>query len=74
MDLATPLTRATLQNFNQKRGLSVNNVTDVANDNFENNQNETNNVHKDFGKIPKYLQTFKQEAETLEQQRALLKA
>jgi hypothetical protein len=69
MDLAVPLTRATLQNFNQKRGLSVNNNSaDVAHDNnFENNQNEANHVHKDFGKIPKYLKTFKQEAETLEQ-------
>lgn len=27
-------------------------------------------VHKDFGKVPKYLSKFKTEAEILEQQRA----
>ena len=46
-------------------------------DNRENMQ--ANNVvttprHKDYGKVPKYLEKYKEEAEELEQKRAELKA
>lgn len=79
MTQVTPLTQATLQNFNKQRGLSVDNknvdvIAQADKHDFENNQMEANHVHKDFGKIPKYLQTYKKKAETLEQQRAMLKA
>lgn len=46
---------------------------------FENNCLEINGeqrnegVHKDFGKVPKYLAKYKNEAEILEQKRAELK-
>ena len=46
----------------------------VDKDDFqENNQIEANKeVHKDFGKVPKYLAKYNKEAETLAQQRQAL--
>ena len=52
-----------------------NDIAEGTDENFaQNNQQQVSSMHKDFGKVPKYLAKYKEEAEALAQKRAELKA
>jgi hypothetical protein len=52
---------------------SKDDIADAADENCAQNQQQSHQ-HKDFGKVPKYLTKYKEEAEALAQKRAELKA